>query len=391
MSPGDPLYVWQRSDWPAWRHDSARLLPALTRVHQAVGQLLGRLREQQVGPLVHAQMHALTQDVMRTSEIEGELLRLDSVRSSLGRRLGVDVGAMPPADQRIEGLVDVVMDATGNAAAPLTADRLRAWQAALFPTGLSGLASIRIGQWRDDSNGPMQVVSGPIQRRRVHYEAPPADRLDAEIARFLAWFNGTQELDPFLKAGLAHLWFEVLHPFDDGNGRVGRAVADMALARADGCRQRYYSLSEQIHGQRHAYYALLAKTSKGELDANEWLIWFLDRVLDALVDADRVLDRVLMKAAFWRYAAGIPLNDRQAKLLNRLLDGFEGRLTNRKWTAIAKCSSDTALRDINDLMQKGLLVRAEGSGRSTCYQLCPRTELESLVHQSSLPPSIPSS
>ncbi len=369
MNPGDPLYVWQRPDWPAWRYDTARLLPALTRVHQGVGQLLGRLREQPHEPLVQAQMHALTQDVMKTSEIEGELLRLDSVRSSLGRRLGVDVGALPPADRRIEGLVDVVMDATGNAATPLSADRLRAWQAELFPTGLSGLTRLRVGEWRDDADGPMQLVSGPVQRRRVHYEAPPAGRLDAEVACFLAWFNESQDPDPFLKAGLAHLWFEVLHPFDDGNGRVGRAIADMALARADGCRQRYYSLSEQILRQRTAYYALLEKTSKGELDATEWLGWFLDRVHDALADADRVLDRVLMKAAFWRRAAGIPLNARQAKLLNRLLDGFDGKLTNRKWAAIAKCSSDTALRDINDLMQKGLLVRADGGGRSTGYLL----------------------
>lgn len=369
MSPGDPLYVWQRSDWPAWRHDATRLLPLLTRVHQGVGQLLGRLHEQQGEPLVHAQMHALTQDVMKTSEIEGELLRLDSVRSSLGRRLGVDVGALPPADRRVEGLVDVVMDATGNAQAPLTADRLRAWQAALFPTGLSGLATIRVGTWRDDGDGPMQVVSGPVQRRRVHYEAPPAARLDADIARFLDWFNDAQDLDPFLKAGLAHLWFEVLHPFDDGNGRVGRAVSDMALARADGCRQRCYSLSEQIQRQRNAHYTLLEKTSKGDLDATEWLAWFLERLHEALAEANRVLDRVLMKASFWRRAAGIPINARQAKMLNRLLDGFDGKLTNRKWAAIAKCSSDTALRDINDLLQKGLLLRSEAAGRSTCYEL----------------------
>lgn len=368
MSPGDPLYVWQRPDWPAWRHDVVRLLPALTRVHQDVGQLLGRLREQHGEPLVHAQLHALTQDVMKTSEIEGELLRLDSVRSSLGRRLGVDLGALPAADRRVEGLVDMVLDATGNAHAPLTAGRLRAWQAALFPNGLSGLSAIRVGEWRDDGDGPMQVVSGPVQRRRVHFEAPPADRLDREIAGFLAWFNDVQDLDPFLKAGLAHLWFEVLHPFDDGNGRVGRAVSDMALARADGCRQRCYSLSEQIQLQKKTYYTLLEKTSKGDLDATEWLSWFLDRLQDALAEANRVLDRVLMKARFWRRAAGIPMNARQAKILNRLLDGFDGKLTNRKWSAIAKCSSDTALRDINDLLQKGLLLRTE-AGRSTSYAL----------------------
>ncbi len=369
MYPGDPLFVWQRTDWPIWRHDPARLLLALTRVHQGVGHLLGRLREQQHEPLIHAQMHALTQDVMKTSEIEGELLRLDSVRSSLSRRLGIDVGGLPPADRRVEGLVDVVMDATGNAQSLLTADRLRAWQAALFPTGLSGLTSIRVGQWRDDSDGPMQIVSGPVHKRRVHYEAPPAERLDSEIDRFLLWFNGTQHVDPFLKAGLAHLWFEVLHPFDDGNGRVGRAVGDMALARADGCRQRYYSLAEQIHRQRNAYYAMLEKASKGNLDATEWLAWFLDRLHDALVEANQTLDRVLAKARFWRHAAGTPLNARQAKLLNRILDGFDGPLTNRKWAAIAKCSSDTALRDINDLLQKGLLLRSETAGRSTCYTL----------------------
>jgi Fic family protein len=256
---------------------------------------------------------------------------------------------------------------------PLTIERLAAWHAALFPTGRSGLTAIRVGTWRNDSDGPMQVVSGPMHRRRVHYEAPPAQLLLAEMTDFLIWYETYQEVDPLVKAGLAHLWFVTIHPFDDGNGRIARAIGDMALARADQSKQRFYSLSAQIQKERKDYYELLEKTQKGNLDATEWLSWFLSCLLRALQEADQVLTGVLVKANFWRQWAGIPLNERQIKMLNRMLDGFDGKLTNQKWASIGKCSSDTALRDINDLIARGVLRRTETAGRSTSYELNSNT------------------
>ena len=316
-----------------------------------------------------ASLAALTEDVVKTSEIEGEVLSVESVRSSIARRLGVDIGAVAPVDRHVEGVVEMVLDATSHAAVPLTAERLFGWHAALFPTGYSGMNRIAIGQWRDDADGPMQVVSGPVGRRKVHFQAPPAEALPAETAKFLAWANEVSGEPALVKAGLAHLWFVTLHPFDDGNGRIARAVGDLFLARADGSPQRFYSLSAQIQRERKDYYDVLERTQKSTLEVTGWLSWFLGALDRAITSAQGTLDGVLVKARFWQRWAGTPLNERQVKLLNRLLDGFEGKLTSSKWATIAKCSPDTALRDITQLLELGVLKKSPGAGRSTGYEL----------------------
>lgn len=368
---GENLYIWQSSDWPAWRYDLSALAPALVQTSRAQGLLLGRLADVGLALREQASLAALTDDVVKTSEIEGEVLNVASVRSSLARRLGVEIGALAPVDRHVEGVVDMVLDATAHFQAPLSAKRLFGWHAALFPTGYSGLIRIRTGAWRDDATGPMQVVSGPDHRRKVHYEAPPAAGLKEEMARFFSWANAGTVEPALIKAGLAHLWFVTLHPFDDGNGRIARAVGDLFLARADGSAQRFYSLSAQIQRERKAYYEVLERTQKGTMDVTAWLAWFLATLERAVTSAQATLDTVLGKAHFWRHWAQTPLNDRQVKLLNRLLDGFDGKLTSSKWAAIAKCSPDTALRDINELVALGVLAKSPAGGRSTAYELVP--------------------
>jgi Fic family protein len=369
MGSGDSLYIWQAADWPHWRYDLATLAAPLAEVSRAQGLLLGRLADVGLAQRDQASLAALTDDVLKTSEIEGEVLNAASVRSSIARRLGVDIGATTATDRHVEGVVDMVLDATSQAHAPLTAQRLFGWHAALFPTGYSGLSPITTGQWRQDTEGPMQVVSGPIGRRKVHFQAPPAQALPAETLRFLQWANENQSIPDVLKAGLAHLWFVTLHPFDDGNGRIARAVGDLFLARADGVPQRFYSLSAQIQRERNSYYDVLERTQKGTLDVTEWLLWFVATLGQAIGSAHATLDQVFTKTLFWRACAGVPLNERQTKVLNRLLDGFHGKLTSSKWAAIAKCSPDTALRDITPLLALGLLRKLEGGGRSTAYEL----------------------
>ena len=369
MNSGEKLYIWQSADWPNWRYDLSVLMEPLTQVSRAQGLLLGRLADVGMALRDQASLAALTEDVVKTSEIEGEVLNVASVRSSIARRLGVDIGAVAPVDRHVEGVVEMVLDATSRAADPLTAERLLGWHAALFPTGYSGLHKISIGQWRDDLDGPMHVVSGPVGRRKVHFQAPPADVLPYEVARFLAWANDQTDVPELLKAGLAHLWFVTLHPFDDGNGRIARAVGDLFLARADGSPQRFYSLSAQIQRERKDYYDVLERTQKGTLNVTGWLLWFLGALGRAIASAQITLDAVLVKARWWRRWAGMPLNERQVKLLNRLLDGFDGKLTSSKWAAIAKCSPDTALRDITQLVEFGVLQKAPGGGRSTGYEL----------------------
>lgn len=369
MNSGDYMYIWQSTDWPEWRFDLSVLAAPMAEVSRAQGRLVGRLSD--VGLLLRdqASLAALTEDVVKTSEIEGEALNVSSVRSSIARRLGVDIGALAPVDRHVEGVVEMVLDATANCHAPVTRDRLFAWHAALFPTGYSGLSKINVGAWRDDANGPMQVVSGPVGRQRVHFEAPPASVLEAETALFLDWIDTDSNVPPLIKAGLGHLWLVTLHPFDDGNGRIARALGDLLLARAEGCPQRFYSLSAQIQRQRKAYYEILERTQKGAMDVTEWLLWFFDALRSAVEQAHLGLDVVLWKARFWRQWAEAPMNERQVKLLNKLLDGFEGKLTTSKWAAIAKCSTDTALRDITDLVARGVLRKTDAGGRSTGYEL----------------------
>lgn len=369
MNSGENTYIWQDIDWPRWRYDLSALAGPLTDVSRAQGLLLGRLTDVGMALRDQASLAALTDDVVKTSEIEGEVLNVQSVRSSIARRMGVDIGAVAPVDRHVEGVVEMVLDATIRANEPLTVERLFGWHAALFPTGYSGIARIAIGKWRTDAEGPMQVVSGHLGRRRVHFEAPPADKLSAEVDRFLAWANVETGEPALIKAGLAHLWFVTLHPFDDGNGRMARAVGDLFLTRADGSPQRFYSLSAQIQRERKDYYEVLEGTQKGGLDVTGWLSWFLGTLGRAVTSSQATLDGVLAKARFWRRWTGLALNERQVKLLNRLLDGFDGKLTSSKWAAIAKCSPDTALRDITQLLDLGMLRKTPGGGRSTGYTL----------------------
>jgi Fic family protein len=319
-----------------------------------------------------AVLQTLTEDVLKSSEIEGEILDPAQVRSSVARRLGMDVGGLKPADRNVEGVVEMMLDATRKYDQPLNSERLFAWHAALFPTGRSGMRRVQVGAWRDDSNGPMQVVSGPIGRERVHYEAPQATRLDAEMAAFFDWFNAGNEADWVVKAALAHLWFVTVHPFDDGNGRIARAIADMALARSEHSSQRFYSMSAQIRDERDAYYRVLEQTQKGTLDVTRWMEWFLVCLERAIVGAQTTLENVLYKTRFWENLRDFQLNERQRLVLNRLLDGFEGKLTTSKWAKLAKCSHDTALRDILPLVERAILVRSPQAGRSTSYELVRR-------------------
>lgn len=362
-------YVWSDPQWPAFRWDDARLLPPLAAARFKQGRLLGRMARLGFELKRDAQLEALTEDVIKSSEIEGEILDRASVRSSIARHLGVPEGAVAPADRRSDGVVEVMLDATGTFKSALTAERLFAWQVALFPTGYSGLHKIRPGAWRDDSDGPMQVVSGPIGRQRVHYEAPGADRVDAEMARFLEWFNKRTGPEDLLRAGLAHLWFVTIHPFEDGNGRIARAIADRALARSEDSEQRFYSMSSQIRKDRTAYYDTLERTQKGTLDITDWLVWFLECLARAIDGAEEICAHVLRKADFWQRYAHEAFTGRQKRALNRYLDDLEGKLTAKKWAAIATCSVPSAQRDLNDLLAGGVLRRNPGGSKNTSYDL----------------------
>lgn len=368
-TPRKRIDLWQRPDWPQWRYDAAALAGPLAQLHRAQGELVGRMAHLGLAQRDLATLQALTQEVITTSAIEGETLNLEAVRSSIARRMGVDIGALAPADRHVDGVVDMVLDATQQHAQPLTAERLFGWHAALFPTGFSGRVRIQVGTWRNDAAGPMQVVSGPVGQEKVHFEAPPAHTLPAQTAAFLEWFNAGPVGDALVHAGLAHLWLVTLHPFDDGNGRVSRAVGDMALARAEGSAQRFYSLSAQIQRERKQYYEQLEATQRGTMDVTPWLQWFLACLLRAVQGADGLLAGVLDKAKFWQRWADTPMNARQTQVLNRVLDGMDGKLTNAKWATIGKCSADTALRDINDLLARGVLRRLAGGGRNTAYEL----------------------
>ena len=371
-SPDRLRYIYEQPGWPhvSWSQD--RLAGTLADVRHRQGRLLGHMESLGFPLREEAVFQTLTQDVLESSLIEGDVLDSQQVRSSLARRLGLEIGSLTPADRHVDGVVEMMLDATQQWDAPLTIERLCGWQAALFPTGYRGMTRIQTGSWRDDRTGPMQVVSGPIGRERVHFQAPDAAQVPDEMAAFLHWFNLSESelrLDPVLKAGLAHFWFVTIHPFDDGNGRIARAIADLALARSEGTGQRFYSMSSQIRQERGAYYAILEKTQRGGLDVTSWLEWFLGCLGRAINGAEQMLATVLRKARFWESHAQVSLNDRQRQMVTRLLDGFEGKLTSSKWAKIAKCSQDTALRDILDLVDHGILRRDEAGGRSTSYSL----------------------
>jgi len=359
------MYNHELKGWPNFTWSQKRLAEPQAALRHRQGRLLGRMEALGFPLRAEAVLQTLTQDVLKSSEIEGERLDRDQVRSSLARRLGMDIGALTPADRNVEGVVEMMLDATQKFAAPLTVERLFDWHAALFPTGRSGLTRIRVGVWRD---GPMRVVSGPMGHERVHFEAPGAERIDQEMYAFLDWFNADNAAW-VLKAGVAHLWFVTIHPFADGNGRMARAIADLALARSENTAQRFYSMSAQIREERSAYYDILESTQTGGLDITPWLEWFLGCLDRALQGAQTALAAVLRKARFWERLAGASFNDRQRAIINRLLNGFEGKLTSSKWAKLAKCSPDTALRDIDDLVKRGILKKDAAGGRSTSYSL----------------------
>ncbi|MCY4420672.1 MAG: Fic family protein [Gammaproteobacteria bacterium] len=362
-------YLWEKKQWPDLKWDEGHHSNLLATVSHEQGRLLGRMEG--LGYELQKEVHlrTLTEEVIKSSEIEGEHLDADQVRSSIARRLGMNLTGLVPADRDVEGIVEMMLDATENFDEPLTEGRLHDWHAALFPTGRSGMVRIIAGAWRDDRDGPMQVVSGPMGRETVHYEATPADRIADEMARFLAWFADPGDAHPVLVAAMAHLRFVTIHPFDDGNGRIARAIAELGLARSQMTPQRYYSMSSQIRAEREDYYHVLERTQTGDMDVTHWLEWFLGCLHRAIESSAQTLDAVMAKARFWDQFAKEPLNRRQIKVLDKLLDGFEGKLTSSKWARIAKCSQDTASRDINDLIERAVLKKDPGGGRSTSYSI----------------------
>jgi Fic family protein len=363
------MYIHEREDWPEFKWAQGSLAALLADVRHAQGRLLGRMEGLGFELREEATLQTLTQDVVKTSEIEGEKLDVQTVRSSIARRMGLDIGALRPIDRNVEGIVDIMLDATRKHNKPLSQERLFGWHAALFPTGRSGMHRITVGAWRTKESGAMQVVSGPIGREKVHFEAPGHSRLKREMAAFLNWFNAKEDADLVLKSALAHFWFVTIHPFEDGNGRIARAIADMMLARSEGTAQRFYSMSAQIQQERKAYYDVLEKSQKGTLDITPWIEWYLGCLKRSINASEELLETVLVKDRFWKTHAGQSFSERQRKVINRLLDGFEGKLTSSKWAKLAKCSTDTALRDINDLLAKNILVKEEAGGRSTSYVL----------------------
>lgn len=366
------MYVHELPDWPHFQWDEKRLAVKVAAVRYRQGRMLGALEGLGIKLREEAILRTLTEEIVKSSEIEGEILDREQVRSSLARRLGMDIGALKPADRDTEGVVDMILDATQNYRQPLTAERLFSWHAALFPTGYSGLHKITVGQWRTEESGAMRVVSGAIGRERTHFEAPEAKRLGTEMATFLKWLEDEaleSKVDPVLRAAIAHLWFVTIHPFEDGNGRIGRAITDMMLARAEKSAQRFYSMSAQIRKERGKYYDYLEETQKGDLDITDHLEWFLDCMERAFDGAEIILKDVLGKARFWGRHSGEEFNIRQRKILNRLMEGFEGKLTSSKWAKMTRCSQDTAGRDIEDLIKRHILKKDAAGGRSTSYSL----------------------
>ncbi len=363
------IYIYQQDDWPSFKWNSDEFVGLLSKARNLQGRLFGKMESLGFDLRNEAFLDTLTLDVLKSSEIEGEFLNPDQVRSSIARKLGMEIAGSVESDRNVDGVVEMMLDATQNCFKPLTKERLFDWHAALFPTGRSGMSKITLADWRKDTSGPMQVVSGAMGKEKVHFQAPDSSLVDNEMNIFLDWLNNDPEPDLVLKAAIAHLWFVTIHPFDDGNGRIARALTDMLLAQSDESTQRFYSISAQIRLERKQYYEILEKTQKGFLNITEWIKWFLNCLINSLKSTDIVLKRVLFKAEFWKKHSETEINERQKKLLNKILDGFEGKLTSSKWAKIAKCSKDTAIRDINDLISKNILKKEEAGGRSTSYEL----------------------
>lgn len=360
------MYIHQAKNWTAFHWDDQKLLTLLGKVRHQQGKILGRMENLGFSLKEEALLDTLTLDVLKSSEIEGEVLDKEQVRSSIARRLGLEVAGMIYSTRNVDGVVEMMLDATQNYTAPLSSGRLFSWHAALFPTGYSGMYKIDVAKYR---TGDMQVVSGAMGKEKVHYEAPEAERIETEMNRFIHWFNSPGQIDPVIKAGIAHFWFVTIHPFDDGNGRIARAITDLQLSRSDNSSQRFYSMSNQIQIERKKYYSILEKAQRGSGDLTDWLEWFLSCLERALIASSQLLEAVLKKARFWEAYQSTTLNARQRLMLNKLLDGFDGKLTTSKWAKITKVSADTALRDIQDLIDKGILNKEDQGGRSTNYEL----------------------
>lgn len=363
-------YIHELREWPTLIWDTHALADNLASVRHKQGRHLGRMEAMGFDLQTEANLTALTNEVVKSSAIEGEKLNSDEVRSSIARKLGLDVAGLPKPGREVDGVVEMMLDATRNFDQPLTAERLFGWHAALFPTGRSGMYRIAVGAWRTGESGPMQVVSGPMGRERVHFQAPDAVRIAEEIKRFLVWFNKASGIDPVLKAGVAHFWFVTIHPFEDGNGRIARAIADMALSQADQSQERFYSMSAGLEARRKEYYIQLESAQRGSLVITAWLAWFLDCLGQAIDDADTMLASILHKAKLWQSINAKPVNERQRTVINRMLEpDWQGHVNTSKYAKLSKCSQDTALRDIRELLDRGIFVKNEGGGRSTSYRL----------------------
>ncbi|MCK9270152.1 MAG: Fic family protein [Bacteroidales bacterium] len=363
------IYIHEQDGWANFTWSDKPVLLKLGEARNLQGRLLGRMESLGFELRNEAVLNTLTLDVLKSSEIEGEYLEKAQVRSLIARRLGMDIAGAVESERDVDGVVDMMLDATQRYDAPLTTERLFDWHAALFPTGRSSIYKITVADWRKDTTGPMQVVSGPMGKEKVHFQAPNSERIENEMKEFLFWFENETDVDLVLKAAIAHLWFVTIHPFDDGNGRIARAITDMLLARSDKSVQRFYSMSAQIRVERKQYYNMLEKTQKGDRDITEWILWFLQCLINAINSTEELLSKILRKAEFWKLHSKTIFNERQQEILNRLLDGFDGKLTSSKWSKINKCSQDTALRDIQDLIKKNILQKEASGGRSTNYEL----------------------
>ena len=361
-------YIYQNSDWHSFRWCGEKIQNLLLEIKKSQGYLLGKMDSLGFDVKNNALLQVLTENIIKSSEIEGQILDKHLVRSSIARRLGIDIGGETPVSRDIEGVVEMMLDATQNYSSNMTKERLIGWHAALFPTGFSGMYKINVGNYRNDELGPMQVISGYAGKEKIHYEAPSALILENEMNEFLNYINTNNEYDSLIKAGIVHLWFVILHPFDDGNGRIARALTDMILARSDDSKFRFYSMSSQIQKNRKSYYEVLEKTQKGSMDITNWLLWFLENLLIAIQSSGEITDKVLQKAEFWQKNSNLVFNERQIKVLNRFMDNFEGNLTTTKWAKMCNCSQDTASLDINDLIAKKIMKKV-GKGRATHYLL----------------------
>ena len=363
------MYIHQRKDWPNFIWDNDILLPYVSKVRDLQGRLIGRMEGIGFELREEAVLETITEDVLKTSEIEGELLDQAAVRSSVARRLGMEFSALPAISRDVEGIVEMMLDATQNFKAPLTKERLCGWHAAMFPTGRSGMYKIKVGDWRGDELGPMQIVSGAMGREKVHYTAPDARRLEEEMNQFINWYNTDNTMEPVMKSAIAHFWFVSIHPFDDGNGRIARAIADNQLARTDDTNQRFYSMSAEIMNSKKGYYHILESTQKGSMDVSQWLVWYFERLVEALETTNVTLSKILIKAKFWELHKTTQFNERQVEMINKLHGNFIGKLHSSKWAKMTKVHRDTARKDIQDLIEKGVLLDSGEGGRSTNYIL----------------------